>query len=347
MVEFVADAGNKRPMVHGVDMLRILAAVWVALYHGAAPNLGAMVSPFSKAAGNVLHLAMGNLFNGSAAVAIFFIISGFCIHYPNVGKPTLDWRTFACRRGVRIGLPMLAILAVALSLGGQFREIELNLFWSLYCELIYYAIYPLLFEALKRVKLQHVFYGSVAISAVMLVLEPRNPVLWSFGVQWTWLFCYPGWLLGALLAQNFNHDKKPVFSSPWVLRGAMLVLGAVSTGLKFHTPIGIPWTIAPILAVGYFWVRDELLIFKPDALKGQLEKLGKGSYTLYLVHVQVLTALAPFAAKWNPVLFWLCTLAALSIVATAFYFAIERPAHKLAQRIKIKRPAIKPIPASE
>jgi len=342
MTEMVADAGNKRPIVHGVDSLRIAAAAWVALGHGAYPDLGAMVAPLSKPLAAGLHLLTGTLFNGAAAVAIFFIISGFCIHYPNVGKATLDWRTFLVRRGLRIGIPMAVILAIALWLGGQFREIELNLFWSLYCELIYYALYPLLFLALKRVKLQHILYGSALISAVMLLLAPSTNILWKFGVQWTWLFCYPGWLLGALLAQNFSHGNRRFLpGSLWIWRGVAVAISAVTEFARFHIhpAIGVPWSIGVVVVYGYFWIRDELLAYRAGKLSGWLETLGAASYTVYLVHVQVLTAVEPFIGKWNPILLWLTQAGGIILAATAFYFAVERPAHNLARRIKFTAPA--------
>jgi len=90
---------------------------------------------------------LANAFDGIGAVIAFFIISGFVIHYPNKnGIPNL--KEFWIRRFVRIVIP----LCIILPLGLLFDHPEKAVVWSLFCELIYYAIYP--FLAKNRVKLE-------------------------------------------------------------------------------------------------------------------------------------------------------------------------------------------------
>src|SRR5690242_18982998 len=100
------------------------------------------------------------LFCGPAAVIVFFVISGFCIHYPFRGVERLQVSSFLARRYIRIGIPALAAMGLAGWTGVQalllkspsfaftldaIRHVNdghTGLIWSLVCELIYYTCYP-------------------------------------------------------------------------------------------------------------------------------------------------------------------------------------------------------------
>jgi peptidoglycan/LPS O-acetylase OafA/YrhL len=72
------DASTRR--VNGLDSIRFLCALVVMLYH-----LRLMDDVLhGQAHTGLTRAAMGifNAFNGPAAVIVFFLISGFCIHYP-------------------------------------------------------------------------------------------------------------------------------------------------------------------------------------------------------------------------------------------------------------------------
>ncbi len=340
MTEMVSDAGNKRPLVYGVDTLRIVAAIWVACGHGAFLNVKALLGTHFGA----LSALFGVLFSGSAAVVIFFIISGFCIHYPNINKASLDWKTFLVRRAARIGIPLLAIVLITRLLGNEYVESENAVLWSLYCEIIYYALYPILFiiERNYKIKIGHVLWLSVFISVAMLLTRAEYMRLWEFGYTLTWLFCAPAWLLGACLAEYFTPNSRRLLpGSLWYWRLCMIGLGSLSTLLLFHTPaqlhftIGVPWTIIPIVGLAYFWVHDELLSFRLTVLTAKFETLGRASYSLYLIHKIGITALSPMAAHMNALVFWLIELFSIAAASAAFYFAVERPSHIVAKRVKI------------
>ena len=338
-MEQVSLGREKRPLVHGVDTLRIAAAIWVVFGHGGFPDIGAEIGRVSPAFGKLVHSVLATSFNGAAAVVIFFIISGFCIHYPNVGKPALDWKTFLLRRACRIGIPMAIVSGIAVMLGPRYLAGVSAVFWSLYCELIYYALYPILFWSLKRVKLEHVLYGSVVASLVVLLVNSGVTVISHLGISLTWLFCAPAWLLGALLAQNFSFENRRILpGSLWLWRAAAILIGVVSEFARFHLTqyFGPLWTLVPIPLFGYFWIRDELLAYRPSPVRGALEAAGKGSYTLYLIHMLVLVAFASYVETWDALVLWLARSMAMAAAATAFYALVERPSHLLAQKIKLR-----------
>jgi peptidoglycan/LPS O-acetylase OafA/YrhL len=58
--------------VKGLDQLRFIMAVIVLIGHGALPEFQNVV----------VRGVLGNSFVGIAAVMVFFILSGFVIHYP-------------------------------------------------------------------------------------------------------------------------------------------------------------------------------------------------------------------------------------------------------------------------
>jgi len=72
-----------------------------------------------------------------------FIISGFCIHYPYVSGREFSVSAFYISRLTRIAIPMLAAIGISLFLPHGYTSLEAVL-WSLYCEIVYYTIYPLL-----------------------------------------------------------------------------------------------------------------------------------------------------------------------------------------------------------
>ena len=136
--------------VRGLDTLRFVAAAAVALGHGAAFPLGEWLGK-GAAWQRLLIGAYDISFDGVAAVIVFFVVSGFCIHYgPATGAP---FRTlpFWVRRGVRIAIPLLGAVGVADLLGPAAQGALEVVLWSVYCELIYYALYPALRSGVRQI----------------------------------------------------------------------------------------------------------------------------------------------------------------------------------------------------
>ena len=106
-------------------------------------------------------------------MTVFFVISGFCIHYPFRGANPFELFPYLARRYIRIGIPLIA--AVALS--GQFR-VNLSFFqdsilWSLVAELIYYSLYPWIRILKERFGWNKIIAGAyLAAFAVIALLYP-------------------------------------------------------------------------------------------------------------------------------------------------------------------------------
>ena len=94
-----------------LDALRCVLALCVTLGHqGMFPVFG----PADQINVLVDELAQGlrTIVFGPPAVIAFFVISGFCIHYPYCkGERRVLIERFYARRYIRIVLPVLAILA--------------------------------------------------------------------------------------------------------------------------------------------------------------------------------------------------------------------------------------------
>src|SRR5690242_16820078 len=93
--------------IKGLDTLRFVAAFWVVLSH--VGKLPYEIFSHSNVLGKTLNGIYHNSVNGLAAVIIFFIISGFCIHYPYQMGKSLPLGSYLIRRSFRICIPLLAI----------------------------------------------------------------------------------------------------------------------------------------------------------------------------------------------------------------------------------------------
>jgi peptidoglycan/LPS O-acetylase OafA/YrhL len=321
----------ERHEIKGLDTLRFVAALTVALSHGAAFPLADAIG---KSAGwsRALTALWGLSFNGVAAVIIFFVISGFCIHYgPATGAP---YRTgpFWVRRGLRIAGPLLGALAVATALGARAEAALGAVLWSIYCELIYYALYPGLRIVFRRLGLANTVIVSLVISIAMIAVGWRLPYYWTFGIWLTWLVALPAWLLGCLLAEQVaaigvGADTGHI----WAWRLGLWVYATVALGLFFHAPIrvGLPLLLFPFQLLIYLWVMAEMNHFERSGTSRVLEWCGRWSYSLYLIH-NIAISVAPISPT-ALVGSWLLRVAFILGGSLAFYAVVEAPSHWLAR----------------
>lgn len=331
-------AVKKREVIKGLDTLRFVTALWVAFSHGARFPVDEYVSA-NNLPGRIL-LAFGKtMFNGTAAVAVFFLISGFLIHRSNMHRTSVPAASFWIRRGLRIGIPLAAIIAICHSLGPRYIIALDAVLWSVIAEIIYYFLYPLLFSVIRKYSIGRLLIVSQCISIVMIYLSPTSIYLWSFGM-WTWLFCAPLWLMGCYLAEHKERITiivRPI--SVWLLRLGAIVYCLGSTTLSAHAgsiSIGYTWTIWPFGIYCIGWLAREIDHadrFNPSPL---FERFGLAGYAIYLTHKVPLAYFDNVKLNAPIVLQWLLLLLTISAFSWAFYRLIEWPSHRLARNLTRK-----------
>ena len=328
--------------IRGVDTLRFFAALWVVFSHGAWFPLEAYVDP---SLGILQTIAVGvskMAFNGTAAVVVFFIISGFCIHYPNIGKADFSWQTFLLRRMIRIGIPLMGIIAATTLAGPEYTEALDRVLWSVYCEIVYYLLYPVIFVVATRWSMSAVLAGSAAISFCMLIMYPNTVYLWEFGTGFTWLFCAPFWLAGSWLATQVRNVRRfPRLVSIWIWRGAFVFGCMTTTVVAHHLPfhVGYTWTMPVFTVFCTAWLWVELARWEERAPVVLWEKLGALGYSIYLVHRPVIEY---FTMNWRdvePTVAWVVKLLAVFLLSAAFYKIIEKPSHNTAKKFQFRKAA--------
>ncbi|MDZ4044148.1 MAG: acyltransferase [Rhodoglobus sp.] len=310
---------------------------------------------------------------GPEAVVVFFLLSGFVLALEPLRKPEFDWLAYFPRRIVRLYVPIVAsvLLAVVLVLLVPRDPARASSGWvALLADpslrplaiigeatvLFHPPLFPLNGPLWSLV--WEVWFSLLLPLAVALVVLVRRAwwvvALLSFGLSWAgfaleWgaLLYLPMFMVGVAMARGLDDLRRAaawisglrfgsvvwgmlvlvsllLIVSSWMYRGA----GLIDTSLAA--------AISPEKLVG-----GTLLLFccafAPGAVRALTGRpvawLGKVSFSLYLVHVPVLLAIA-FAVgadqRW-----WTVVLAvpAALLVAWGFARVVEVPAHRLSRRV--------------
>jgi peptidoglycan/LPS O-acetylase OafA/YrhL len=195
----------------------------------------------------------------------------------------------------------------------------------------------------------------VWVLAFLVVLSnPRALSYAAYGPGFNWILGLPCWLLGCKLAERLDSFSAfPVSTKQiWLWRGGAWMLSNALCIMRFHTPIGYPWTLNLFALVATLWIEREIRYYHAGRVP-LFEHLGEASYSIYLTHLQcgpLLQAL-PIAASMASGATWFLSMALCGGVATLFYWVVERPSHRLARRLTKPamwiRPAQPVIAASE
>jgi peptidoglycan/LPS O-acetylase OafA/YrhL len=167
---------NSGDRVRGLDSIRFICALWVFFGHGAARRF-ASPFPSSSLSDLIFRGFYNNIWSGPAAVIVFFVISGFCIHYPFAGsdkRPRL--KEFYARRFLRLLIPLSIAVPLSGLLGVRLTLFQDSILWSLFAELTYYLCYPVLrIGQLRfgswRLIIAASFAGAFALAAQTLTQE--------------------------------------------------------------------------------------------------------------------------------------------------------------------------------
>jgi peptidoglycan/LPS O-acetylase OafA/YrhL len=247
--------------IERLDSVRFLAALWVAISHDAVP----LKSLTNEPAARMMLSILTSSFNGVAAVMVFFIVSGLCIHLPYTGGRTVPVLPFLVRRYLRVGLPLLAILAIAHTVG-QRSEINLaGVTWSVYAELFYYSLYPMMFWLAKRFGWIPLIGSALLLAAAVVIKNWGAPLISNLGWM-AWVWGLPIWLSGCLLADYLRTRPAPILPGEiWVWRAAAWGFSVLCLYLAVHSPIRIGHPISMLMfsLLAWGWLLKELQCRRP------------------------------------------------------------------------------------
>jgi len=324
--------------VRGIDSIRFLCAVVVMLGH-----IGFLHSePHGVGKPALIKMLIGiynSLFNGHAAVIVFFVISGFCIHYPFRSGRSPILTSFYSRRYLRVLGPALVFYAGMRWIGKDLHSPFDMVLWSVICEVIYYTLYPALLLLRQRCSwgLLIAISTTVAIMLFLYRLQYLTHGADSYTVlRWgTWVIGLPCWLLGCWLAEQYTSFRVCTSHQIWLVRTAIYVLSVLIELLHFHTPLP---PASNVFMLNFFafavtaWLGLEIQYAHNHEPSRFLEWAGTWSYSLYLGHVLGPTLLAgTFVALIyaKPSTHFIKLFVALAF-SYGFYRLVEYPSHRLA-----------------
>jgi len=354
--------------IANIERLRGLAALGVVLCHAAGQFFG--VVRYSPGPERLIGWA------GQVGVAVFFVVSGFCIRLPMAralaGDPAarLDVRLYLGRRARRILPPYWIAIAASIAVGlvspidlldGSHSLLDIALhavglhtlwpvsftsingvFWTIGLEIQFYLAYLLLANrpATPAKGLALLVIAVAGYGAASLAFH--DPGGWRQVGQEFVLVTLWQWYIGAVLADLYVRHARVFGAVPqgwaWAARlAAFAALFALGLGDPVVAQVHLTYWALPFAALAA--VAAALMGCQP-ARQGPLDVLGQASYSLYLLHPAVLGLVVPAAKAggWPP---WLSAGAAVigaCAAALLSYRFVERP-------FMAKRPAASLAPA--
>jgi peptidoglycan/LPS O-acetylase OafA/YrhL len=323
--------------IAGLDAIRFVCAFSVVESH--SPGLVA----FAERGGRVALLAaklVRDAFNGPAAVIVFFIISGFCIHWPHRNGKGISADYFL-RRYIRIGGPLAAAVLICPWLGIPVADLAKSILWSLYCELIYYTLYPLLLHVAARFGWHRLTAVAFLVAFAWALARPnRDGNYASANAFSASLLGLPCWLMGCVLAER-QPLATPSTKNIWLWRSAVYFSSVFVLELRFHSSLHFDLTLNFFGVLCLYWLPRELVYNQTTPPPSWLERAGAWSYSLYVFHVAAIALPGRLFPHWSEAAQWFIRSPLTLAVCYLFYRLFEEPSHRLARAAAAAvRPAV-------
>jgi peptidoglycan/LPS O-acetylase OafA/YrhL len=321
-------AANSRKHLPALDAVRGVAILSVFCYHVLSSVWGKDQLPWGRvfrelpSASN--HIASSFLWFypvtfGWIGVCLFFVLSGFVIHYSTLtsSRPfsTLE---FYSRRFWRIYPPYAVALALFIYLkvyfvtrlsiithilllhdfSGQTFVLINPSMWSIATECQFYLVYPLIIFARPRFGMLKVLFGilgiSLAVRCLICVGKMHEPSVFEDSHLMLWanpLITLFDWTLGAYVAEQFFAGRRVFPRSVGLIAGAA-GLFVVSTFIRPLSMFSFQFAslLSAICIERAIWAQ-----WRPSQLQKFLIPLGLCSYSFYLFHQPFLELMV----KWT------------------------------------------------
>lgn len=343
------------PQLYGIQVLRALAALMVAVHHVQA-DAGFLAARAGTA------FTPSHALPWSAGVDLFFVISGFIMVHSSAGlfgKPD-GARLFIARRIARIvplywaattlflvvllaspallnsGAPNLQQIAASYlfwptaNAAGELQPVY-SLGWTLNYEMLFYVLFGAALLAPGRLVVPLV---TVALAGLVGAQALAGPLAlpFSFWGQPIVLEFAAGMAVGLLRQNGLRLDGR----LRWLMVAAGVGLLAAAAGDGWAQTswgaVSLRGPAALLLVTAAACGRN---VTAPSALVRSLAALGDASYALYLVHPFAMRALREVFARLAPSatgLFIVLALVAAVLAALAVYHWFERPMTKAVRR---------------
>ncbi len=310
---------------------------------------------------------------GRYGVAVFFAVSGFCIHLSYVRQP--GWGPFWIRRFFRIYppylIPMLLLgilepwrvrhsfgVGDAIQLGSHlllvhnFSEFTLfginGSFWTIAVEVQLYALYPLLRTMVMRwgwqttlIAIGMIELGLRLADGAFLTLQNQPLPIWIMNSPVAFWF---SWSLGAYAADILLREQR--FNLPNSLFPALAGVVLLADLFKPAASLGFPAVacFTSFLCIRLAQKQDGTVPPQrhPGRWMRHLQQAGVYSYSIYLLHQPILQRM-PTLTRWminttghpQAFAFGLGLLAWLPvfIISSGFYRYCEQPSIRWGKQV--------------
>jgi len=308
---------KKTGHIQPLDGFRGIAILGVFLFHCLGASFGYDHLPwgrwFSEFSAPWSFLAVLPVTLGWAGVAVFFVVSGFCIHLSFLKNSTNDWRGFFVRRFFRIYPPYFAALvffacvfaptrirfhslidwAQIVSHALLLHNLDYRLyfgingaFWSIAVEVQLYLIYPLLLVLVRKIGWHRSLLILCVLETLMRAISGAVEVATGNPI-WCWFsgspFCFWfSWAIGAALADAFVNKRPLPFRSLPV--AAVSVMAVATAFIRPLNPFSFLFFALLTTTVLSRLLASERPVSLTNLPAVHLRNLGLYSYSFYLLH---------------------------------------------------------------